>query len=194
MSTLLMALGRHLFRSVYPQMDNTPMDSFSREVQATWPSQQRLSRAPAMQFTGPGNDTITIEARILPHVFGGVNTIKEIEKSTKNGEVMRLFRFSASDILPFSAHYLGNYVVTNMRVNETRIASDGNPTAIDFALELVRYGDDDYAIDRAVEQAAVEARNTVNEDGSFRERVETIEEFRLRTLRERQGQSTPPAD
>jgi phage protein U len=33
-----------------------------------------LSTEPAMQFTGPGQDLVTVEGRLYPRLFGGLKT------------------------------------------------------------------------------------------------------------------------
>lgn len=149
MAVTLVQLGPHLFQSVLPNLDRLPIDQINRETQATWATQQRLSREPAMQFTGPGQDSLILEARIMPHMFGGLETLNGLNASMRAGDVLEFIRFSTPNpgkMVPYSGHNLGSFVITSMRINEGRFASDAMATEIEFSIELTRYGDDQYTV------------------------------------------------
>jgi phage protein U len=141
------ATGLILFYIPAKGVETPNFETIQRDVQYTWTSADRLSRDPAMQFTGPGEDNISIDGRMYPYHFGGLSTIERMRAAGRAGKPMILVRFyPLTDPTGYGAEAIGNYVIKRVRTAESRISVDGIARKIDFTLELQRYGDDIDAI------------------------------------------------
>jgi len=96
-----------------------------------------------MQFTGPGEDNISIGGRMFPYHFGGLSTIQRMHAAGRAGKPMILARFyPLSDPTGYGSEVIGNYVIKRVLTQESKIGAIGIAHKIDFTLELQRYGDD----------------------------------------------------
>jgi len=141
MSMPLMKLGPHIFYVPNPDIDTPNFESVSRDTNFNIPSQGRLSRDPAHQFTGMGEDVMTIEGRLFPHHFGGEATLHGIIQSGRAGQPLRLVRYYPLQ----GAHAgidCGKWLIRRVRKGHSKIGVTGAAHKIDFTLELVAYGDD----------------------------------------------------
>jgi uncharacterized protein len=139
---VLMSLGDNAFYSPLPDNDTPGFETIQRDSTYSWVAQGRLSRDPAMQFTGSGEDMIIIEGRLFPHHFGGLSTLEGLRASGRDGKPLPLTRFYAAENEEFSGVPLGNYVIKRVRQSDSLISSVGVPHKVDFTLELSYYGDD----------------------------------------------------
>lgn len=135
--------GLILFYVPAKGIDTPNFETIQRDVQYTWTSADRLSRDPAMQFTGPGEDNVTIEGRMYPYHFGGLSTIERMRAAGRAGKPMMLVRFyPLTNPDGYGSEVIGNYVIRRVRTTEQKIGPIGIAHKIDFSLELQRYGDD----------------------------------------------------
>lgn len=152
MASVLMGLGSLsptaengliLFYVPQPNIDTPSFETLQRDAQFTWASQERLSRDPALQFTGPGEENIVVEGKMYPHHFGGLSTIARLRDAGRAGKPHILARFyPLNDPKGYASEVIGNVVIKRVRTVESRISSIGIAHKIDFTLELARYGDD----------------------------------------------------
>lgn len=137
------ATGLILFYVPAKSVDSPNFQSIRRDSQYTWTQADRLSRDPAMQFTGPGEDNISIEGCLYPYHFGGLSTLERMRLAGRAGKPMILARFYPfKDPGGYGAEVLGNYSITRVQDVQTKIGAVGIAHKIDFVLELKRYGDD----------------------------------------------------
>lgn len=135
--------GLILFYVPHKGMDTPNFETIQRDAQYTWTSADRLSRDPAMQFTGPGEDNVVIEGRMFPYHFGGLSTLERMRAAGRAGKPMLLVRFyPLTNPDGYGSEVIGNYVIRRVRTVEGRIGPIGIAHKIDFSLELQRYGDD----------------------------------------------------
>jgi uncharacterized protein len=124
-------------------VDTPNFETIQRDVQFTWTSADRLSRDPAMQFTGPGEDNISIDGRMFPYHFGGLSTLDRMRKAGRAGKPMVMVRFyPLTDPNGYGSEVIGNYVIKRVRTVESKIGAIGIAHKVDFTMELQRYGDD----------------------------------------------------
>ena len=167
MASVLMGLGsldpkqpdnQILFYVPFPNQDTPGFETMQNDAQYTWVSNDRLSRDPAMQFTGPGEQSFTVEGRMFPYHFGGLSTIQRLRDAGRAGKPLILVRFyplkgeldakesiaqaANNGKVGWGAENLGNVVIKRVRTVESRIGAIGIAHKIDFTLELTRYGDD----------------------------------------------------
>lgn len=124
--------------------EDTPnFETLQRDAQFTWVSSDRLSRDPAMQFTGPGEENISLEGRMYPYHFGGLSTLERLRAAGRGGKPYILVRFyPLQDPAGYGSETIGNFVIKRVRTVESKIGVTGIAHKIDFTLELTRYGDD----------------------------------------------------
>jgi phage protein U len=152
MASVLMGLGSLnpstndgiiLFYVPMPNTDTPGFEQLQRDTQFTWVSNDRLSRDPAMQFTGPGEENIVVERRMFPYHFGGLSTIQRLREAGREGKPHVLARFyPLTNPSGYATEVIGNFVIRRVRTVESKIGSIGIAHKIDFTLELCRYGDD----------------------------------------------------
>lgn len=146
-----MSLGDILFYRPFPGDVTPSFETITREMQASVPSQPRIGRDNAMQFTGPGEETISIHGRMFPYIFGGLSTLDALRDALRAGKPMMLVMFSpnmteeSATIVPdqtYSGKKVGNYMLRSVKRQDYLYTSDGLPMKVDFTIELVLYGDD----------------------------------------------------
>lgn len=128
-SLVMMALGGLRFGVNQPSYQ-----TFSRQASYRWAALDRLGRAPALQYLGPGADEITLDGVIYPHFKGGLRQI----------EVMRLMARQVEPMILVDG--LGwvweRWVITAISETKTHFLPDGAPRKIEFSVSLQAYGAD----------------------------------------------------
>jgi phage protein U len=115
-------------------LDTAAFDELHRTTAFRWAAQERLTRRPAQQAIGMGEEKLTLKGAIFPGFKGGLkqlNTLRSIGKqlqplllTTGYGEV------------------LGNWCLVNLDEEQSTLLQGGIPRKQAFTLEFVRYGDD----------------------------------------------------
>jgi phage protein U len=142
----LISLGRNVFYTPSLGTDALGFEAVVEEFAGGWVSQGRLSRDPAMQFTGPGPQSFNIAGRAYPKLFGGLSTIETLKQDIRAGKPLSLIRYSNgqdnnSKVVTGTVSS-NKYVIMKLVRSEQKIGSDGTPNRVDFSLELMLYGDD----------------------------------------------------
>jgi phage protein U len=135
--------GLILFYVPAKGIDTPNFESIQRDAQYTWTSADRLSRDPAMQFTGPGEDNVVIDGRMFPYHFGGLSTLERLRAAGRAGKPMLLVRFyPLTNPDGYGSEVIGNYAIKRVRTVESKIGRIGIAHKVEFTVELQRYGDD----------------------------------------------------
>lgn len=110
-----------------------------QEVQRTtsfrWPAQERVGRLDALQFTGPGEDSVTLPGTVYPDFRGGYAQIDALRKIASHGKPVRLI--SASGAM------LGMWVIERVDETATSFKPDGTPRRQDFTVTIRKFSDAD---------------------------------------------------
>lgn len=128
-SLIMMALGGLRFG-----VNRASYQTFTRMASYRWEEQDRLGRAPALQYLGPGAEEITLEGTIYPHFKGGLRQIELMRLLARRGEPMILV-----DGLGWVWE---RWVITRIDETKTHFLPDGAPRKIEFAVTLKAYGAD----------------------------------------------------
>lgn len=128
-SSYLMKLGDFTF-----SIKSAAYQSLSRRTEYRWRSQPRVGRLPAKQFTGPGEETISLEGKIYPHFKGGVKQLEAMRAVADKGEALML--------VDGSGHVWKRWVINRVEEDQKVFFEDGTPRLTEFRLELSRYGED----------------------------------------------------
>lgn len=124
-----MGLGEFRFA-----IDTAAYQTLTRNDEYRWESQERINRAPAMQFIGPGHTTFTLEGVVYPHWKGGLGQIQNMRTIAGRGFPLRLVS-GYGDIF-------GQFVVMSVDETQTAFLNNGAPRKQEFSLELKSYGAD----------------------------------------------------
>ncbi|WP_236189505.1 phage tail protein [Pseudomonas pharyngis] len=118
----------------YFNLDTAAFDELRRSTEYRWASQERLTRRPAQQAVGIGEDKITLKGAIFPGFKGGIKQLDTLRSlgaqqlpltlTTGNGDV------------------LGTWCLKNVDEEQSALLQGGIPRKQAFTLEFVRYGDD----------------------------------------------------
>jgi phage protein U len=80
MSGKMMQLGGYQF-----SIDNAAYQRFFRSSEYRWAAIERVGKNDALQFTGLGADTISLQGVIYPHFRGGLGPVDQMRRSAEIG-------------------------------------------------------------------------------------------------------------
>lgn len=129
MSKVMMALGQYRF-----SLSTAAYQSLKRTDAWRWASQERLTRAPAMQCIGKGKASITLDGTIHPHFRGGLGQIAAMRAEADKGEPLILVDGLGT--------VWGKWVIEEITETGSQFFDAGVPLKIDFSLTLSTYGED----------------------------------------------------
>lgn len=127
-----MGLGAYrfsVFTAAYQQL--------LRRVGHRWAKAERIGRAPALQYLGPGFDAIEIEGVLFPGY----------EYSLFGGGQLTLMRAEAGMGVPLMmvdglGRVWGRWCIESVEETQSTFFADGAARRIDFRLSLTAYGED----------------------------------------------------
>ena len=124
-----MALGPFRF-----QVSGPSYERLSHRSDARWERQDRLGRAPARQFIGPGEHRVTLDGRIFTHYTGGYRQIERMRDALADGRPYIL-------VSGFGTVF-GKHVIEGVETGQEYFLPDGAPLKVEFTVDLASYGDD----------------------------------------------------
>lgn len=128
MASIMAMWGRFAFG-----INNAAFQEISRSNEWKWPSQERFGQSPLLQFTGKGDETITLPGVIYPEWRGGVGQIDAMRAIAEEGEPQVL--------IDGRGNILGLYVATNISETQSTFGTFGIPRKQEFTLSLKRFPD-----------------------------------------------------
>lgn len=131
-SFVMMALGDFRFG-----LDTAAYQDLSRTNSWRWPSVERIGARPALQFVGPGEESISMSGQIYPHFRGGLGQISAMRAEADKGEPLLL--------VDGTGQVWGKYVITDIREGQKVFFSNGAPRVQDFDITLQAYGGEEEA-------------------------------------------------
>lgn len=126
---VMMALG--LFRFGIGAAD---YQSFRRSAAFRWEGVDRIGRAPAMQFAGPGAETISLSGVIYPSFAGSFRQIERMRALAGLGQPMMLV-----DAMGFVWR---RWCIVSVDETRSVLMADGAPRKVEFEMGLTAYGED----------------------------------------------------
>ena len=125
---ILMLLGPFRF-----SLSTACYDELSRSSQWDWPEVPRVGAMPALQFTGPRNETMTMTGRIIPGFTGGVEQLAQMRLLAGFGRPWFL--------VDGMGRVHGNWVIESVSDSGTAHFKDGMPRIVQFEIALKKYDD-----------------------------------------------------
>lgn len=124
--TVMMSLGTFQFG-----IATAAYQELSRTTEWRWPAQERYMQGQALQYVGPGGDTITLPGVIYPEYRGGFGQLDAMRSSANDGLPLALI--DGSGVL------LGNWVIERLDEKQMVFAAAGKPRKQEFTLALRKF-------------------------------------------------------
>ncbi|KAA0973897.1 phage tail protein [Pseudomonas sp. ANT_H12B] len=115
-------------------LDTAAFDELSRSTEFRWASQERLSRRPAQQAIGVGEEKLTLKGTIYPGFKGG---IKQLDTLRTIGA-----RLQPLTLTTGYGEVIGTWCLKTIAEEQGAFLHGGIPRKQGFTLEFGRYGDD----------------------------------------------------
>lgn len=118
----------------YFNLDTAAFDELRRQTEYRWASQERLTRRPAQQAIGTGEEKLTLKGVIYPSFKGGLQQLDTL-------------RSIGAQLLPLNLTtgygiVLGTWCLRRVEEEQGALLAGGIPRKQSFTLEFTRYGDD----------------------------------------------------
>ncbi|CAE6784507.1 hypothetical protein R69658_04230 [Paraburkholderia aspalathi] len=125
---MLMSLDQFVFG-----LETAAYQELQRRTSWKHPTTPRVGSRPARQFTGAGDDTITLSGLLAPNQFGKLQSLTELRDMADAGD--------AYVLVDGAGRVYGAFVIEGMSEGQTLHTKDGTPRRIDFSIELTRVDD-----------------------------------------------------
>lgn len=126
---MMLALGMFVFC-----LSTVAYQELQRQTDWRHPSSNRIGTAPARQFIGRGDDSITLPGVILPELTGSLLSLDALRLMANTGK--------AWPMIEGSGRIYGLWVIESLSETKTMFFRDGTPRRVEFTLSLKRVDDD----------------------------------------------------
>ncbi|WP_321392861.1 phage tail protein [Emcibacter sp.] len=123
----MMALGEFRF-----SVNTAAFQELRRVSQYNWQSQNVVGSNPVLQFTGAGEQTITLPGVIYPEYKGGLGQLDTMRALAGKGEPLIM--------MDGLGRNMGKWVIVTVEETQTRFIESGIPLKQQFTLSLKYYG------------------------------------------------------
>jgi len=125
---MMMALGLYVF-----SLHTAAYQDFQRQTNWRHPGSARVGAAPARQFVGKGDDTITLSGLIVPEIAGERLSLDALRLMADTGK--------AWPLVEGTGRIYGAWAIESISETATLFFKDGAPRRIEFNLTLQRADD-----------------------------------------------------
>ena len=122
---MLAALGMFVFET-----DTALFDRMGRDRDWRHDRTPRFGARAASQFTGPGDDRITLVGMLVPEIAGSYSALETLAEMADEGE--------AWPLADGRGNLYGTYTIERLREDRVNLIDDGRARQIGFTLELMR--------------------------------------------------------
>ena len=123
---VMMQLGTFQFG-----INTAAYQGLSRSDEWRWPDQGRFGQAPALQYTGPGATTITLDGILYPEWRGGLGQLDAMRAEAGKGKPLVL--------VDGRGQALGMWVIERVDESQSIFAAGGVARRVEFTLQLKRF-------------------------------------------------------
>lgn len=127
--TIMLQLGGFQF-----SLNTAAYQELRRRTEHRWPAQERFGKMPALQYTGPGSDSITLTGTIFTEYRGGTAQLNALRSLAAAGKPQNL--------IDGTGKLLGKFVVESVEEGQSVFAGQGQPRKQEFTLQLRQFPDD----------------------------------------------------
>lgn len=122
-STVMMQLGSFQFG-----INTAAYQELRRRSEYNWASQDRFGKLPALQYTGPAGDSITLTGVIYPEWRGGNGRLDELRALAAQGRPQTL--------IDGAGRLMGSWVIESVEESQSTFAAAGMPRKQEFTLQI----------------------------------------------------------
>ena len=122
---MLAALGMFVFET-----DTALFDRMGRDRDWRHDRTPRFGARAASQFTGPGDDRITLVGMLVPEIAGSYSALETLAEMADEGE--------AWPLADGRGNLYGTYTIERLSEDRVNLIDDGRARQIGFTLELMR--------------------------------------------------------
>lgn len=126
---MMLALGMFVF-----SLSTLAYQELQRQTEWRHPSSSRVGAAPALQFIGRGDDSITLPGIIFPELAGTTLSLDALRLMANTGK--------AWPMIEGTGRIYGLWVIESLSETKTVFFRDGTARRIEFTLSLKRIDDD----------------------------------------------------
>lgn len=126
--TVMMTLGGYKFG-----ISTAAYQELTRITEWRWPVQERFMQGQALQYVGPGGDTITLPGVIYPEYRGGFGQLNSMRITANNGQPLTLI--SGDGVV------MGRWVIERLEEKQMVFGANGHPRKQEFTLNLRKFDD-----------------------------------------------------
>lgn len=123
---VMMQLGAFQFG-----INTAAYQGLSRSDEWRWPDQERFGQAPALQYTGPGATTVTLDGILYPEWRGGPGQLDAMRAEAGRGKPLVL--------VDGRGQALGMWVIERVDESQSIFAAGGVARRVEFTLQLKRF-------------------------------------------------------
>ena len=109
-----------------------------RSTEYRWPAQDRFGQLPALQYAGPGEETITLPGVIYPEWRGSANAMDQLRALAAKGQPLLL--------LDAQGALYGRWVITQVEETRGTFAAFALPRKIEFSVAIKKFDGTDVAL------------------------------------------------
>lgn len=124
--TVMMSLGSFQFG-----IATAAYQELSRTTEWRWPAQERFMQGQALQYVGPGGDTINLPGVIYPEFRGGFGQLERMRAAANQGQPLVL--------IDGSGVVMGRWVIERLDEKQSVFAAAGRPRKQEFTLALRKF-------------------------------------------------------
>lgn len=125
---IMLRLGSFSF-----SINTAAYSELKRASEYKWAAQERFGQQDALQFTGPGQDSITLNGVVLTAFRGGTGQVQILRAVAAQGRPQMLIS-GLGDIL-------GMWVIESVEEGQGVFAAAGIPRRQEFSVKLRKYSD-----------------------------------------------------
>ncbi|MBD8268385.1 phage tail protein [Pseudomonas fluorescens] len=126
---MMLSLGMFVF-----SLSTLAYQELQRQTNWRHASNSRVGAAPALQFVGRGEDTITLPGILLPELAGSTLSLDALRLMANTGK--------AWPMVEGTGRIYGLWVIESLSETKTLFFRDGTPRRIEFTLTLKRTDND----------------------------------------------------
>ena len=135
MGTPLLALGPHVF-----EIAPLNFQEIERSTKTLWPTISRFGGRPGRQFTGYGEDSITITGLLFPDEMGGRDEYEAIRVTQAAAKPVLMLGWATGSSM--AANLFGRVVILNVQDTQSIINRQGFGLKIEFSIDVAPYHGD----------------------------------------------------
>ena len=126
MAGVMIKLGAYLF-----SLDTAAYQQLSRATAYRWQALERVNQLATLQFTGPGEDSISLNGVILPTFRGGLGQLDAMRAEAAKGEPLLM--------VDGRGYVHGRWVILSVNETQKTFERGGVPLQIEFSIRLRKY-------------------------------------------------------